>query len=103
MTIIIILLIVTYILNLIDYAQTIYVVQIFGTCVEVNPIGRFLLENNLVGICKIVLAPILLSLMGWILKDNEDMDWAAYVVFVAYIAVVLHNFVEFIQMGIFQI
>ena len=85
-------LIAIYILNLIDYWQTMYAVRLYGIGVEINPIGRFLLENNYGWVVKFIIMPILLTIVGILVRTDRKMAWVVYVALVWYIAVVAHNF-----------
>ncbi len=101
MTLQIILLILIYILNIIDYFQTIYAIQLFGIGVEINPIGRFMLENECAWIFKFIGVPILLTAIGFIIKYDKNKVWAVYFLLTVFLFVVIHNFYQLAQMGIF--
>ena len=92
MTIIIVLTAI-YILNIIDYVQTMYAVGIFGIEFELNPVGRFLIENDLVFAAKMILVPALLIIMGYLLMKLKCVTWLVYIPFVAYLVVVIRNFI----------
>ena len=92
MTKVIVSLVATYILNIVDYLQTIYAVRLCGTGVELNPIGRFLLENNYGWVVKFIIVPIPLITMGIIIRTDRKMAWVVYAALVWYIAIVAHNF-----------
>ena len=87
-------LILIYILNLIDYWQTMYVVRLCGIGAELNPIGRFLLENNCGWVVKLIVAPILLATMGIIIRTERKWSWAAYFMLILYALVVSSNFIQ---------
>lgn len=89
---IIISLIAIYILNVIDYFQTIYAVQLFGLGIEINPIVRFLFENNCEWI-KLILIPILLVIQGIIVRKNKKQSWAVYLLLIGFSFVVTNNFI----------
>lgn len=89
-----------YILNLIDYAQTIYAVNHIGIEVELNPIGVFLLENNIAWIMKIIITPIILTLMILIIKKDKAQIWVFYVLLIFYALVVINNFIMLSQINI---
>jgi hypothetical protein len=99
---VIILLIATYLLNIVDYLETIYAVQLFGIEVELNPIGRFLLENNCAWVPKIIIVPMSLIAIGFIVKIEKRWTWLVYVLFALYLAVTLHNFAMLVQAGVFS-
>ncbi len=96
----IILLIITYILNLIDYWQTMYAISLFGLSVELNPVTRFLFKHNCAGEVKIIVPIILLTALGFIVKAEKENIWAVYFVVIFYFLLILHNFAMLIQMGI---
>jgi hypothetical protein len=96
----IILLIITYIFNLIDYAQTICAISHFGLSTELNPIVRFLFKHNCIGIVKIIVPIILLTALGFIIKAEKENIWMVYFIVIFYFLVILHNFAMLIQMGI---
>lgn len=89
---VIILLIATSILNVIDYLQTTYAVQLLGVKVEANPIGRFLFKYNCEWI-KLIIVPILLAVIGLVIKVDKRYAWVAWLLLIFYIAVVVNNFV----------
>jgi hypothetical protein len=94
MTRVIISLIAIYALNIVDYFQTIYAVRLCGIRAELNPIGRFLLENNCGWVVKIIVAPILLATMGIIIRTERKWSWAAYFMVILYTLVVASNFIQ---------
>ena len=100
-TMYIILLIVIYILNIVDYCQTIYATRILGMGVEANPIARFFLENNCDGIFKLVVVPIILTMIGLIIWIDRRKIWGAYFLLVYFCCVVIHNFIALSRMGLF--
>lgn len=92
MTRVIISLIAIYALNIVDYFQTIYAVRLCGIGVEINPIGRFLLENNCGWVVKLIMVPIVLTIMGATIRKERAWSWTAYFLLVFYSGVVLSNF-----------
>jgi hypothetical protein len=101
MTLVIVLLSIVYILNIIDYFQTIYAVGLCGIGVEANPIGRFFLENNSAWIMKFIFVPIILTAIGIIVRIDKKQIWAVYLILVMYFALVMHNFIMLSRMGVF--
>ena len=97
----IILLITTYIFNLIDYWQTMYAISHFGLGVEANPIARFLFEHNCAEAVKLIVPLIILIILGFIVKIERKMIWAVYFLTAWYLLAILHNFAMLIQMGLF--
>jgi hypothetical protein len=90
----IILLVGIYILNIIDYLQTVYAIRSVDIGVEANPIVRFLLLNNYAWIVKFIAIPIILIIMGIILKFDRKQIWAPCFLFILYCAVVISNFIQ---------
>lgn len=92
-------LIIIYILNLIDYWQTMTAVQFFGIGVEANPIARILINSGYGWFAKIVIVPILLSLLGFVIYKQEIkiyqkiQSMTIYVMLIYYIIVVINNFI----------
>jgi hypothetical protein len=86
-------LILIYILNVIDYYETIYLIQNCGIDGELNPVMRFLVENDYAWGIKIIGVAILMIIYAIILiigKDKKHM-WGAYVLLTAYSVTVLSN------------
>ena len=97
----VILLIAIYILNIIDYLQTVYAVQILGIGVELNPIGRFCLEHNIALPVKVIGMLVILSIIGIItIKIEPRYICVSYAIFVSYIVVIWHNFAQSWRAGI---
>jgi hypothetical protein len=99
--IVIILLITIFILNVVDYFQTIQAIQAVGLGIEANPIARYLFQNNLALIMKLIIMPLVLALMGFVIICLENrLVWSVYFLLVLYIWVVTHNFIVLIQLGL---
>ena len=97
----VVLLIAIYILNIIDYLQTAYAIQILGIGVEFNPIGRFCFEHNCALEVKLIGMLFVLLIIGFITITIEPKYiCASIMLFVFYVAVVWHNFVQLEQVGI---
>lgn len=99
MTTTIIFLIATHILSLIDYYQTVYAIQLFGIGIEANPIARFLFENNYAWAVKLIIMPIILTIIGVITKIDKNQRWAVYLLFTIYFSIVLNNFLMLMRVG----
>lgn len=97
---VLILLIATYILNLIDYAQTIYAISYCGLGVEYNPIARFFFDVGCAGEIKLIVFPIILVIIGILVKLSRSGAWMIYVLFIVYFLLILHNFAMLMQMGL---
>lgn len=77
-----------YLLNLADYAITVYWTGLYGIEAEINPLMRHALSEPWVfAVVKLVLFPLLLLYM-W-KKKHDDTAWMALGMF---IVVVLMNF-----------
>ena len=80
---------ITYIFNLIDLIATMYLVSLFGLSVEGNPIGRWLIQTNLVYPFKIGLVGGLLLAIGLLGKRNKKAanigSWVLLTVFTSLI------------------
>lgn len=96
-----ILLVAIYVLNLIDYGQTVYAIHLAGLQVEANPIGRFLFENNYEWVAKFIVLPLLLIALGLIIKTDKRFIWGAWWLLIHFTIVVIHNFIVLIQMNTF--
>ena len=97
---IILLMAVLYILNSIDYCQTMYAIQYFGLGVEANPVARFLFEHNCGGLVKLVGFPILLAGIGVLIHFDKKQKWALYVLLVVLCVVVINNFIVLCKLGL---
>ena len=76
-----------YLLNLADYALTVYLTGLYGIACEVNPLMRYALSvPKLFAMVKLILFPLLLLWMWRTKKDD-----AALVVLGMFIVVVLIN------------
>ena len=100
MTFIIILLVITFILNIIDYLQTSYVVNIFGAAAELNPIMQSFIETNSMWVVKLVFFPLLLVFIGWVIYKFNFGRWAAWTLAIYYYFVVMRNFYILIMAGL---
>ena len=96
----IVLLIITYIFNLIDYLQTAYAIKHFGLEVELNPIARFLFEHDCASVFKIIVPAILLISLGFIVKIERKQIWNVYIICMLYFLLIMHNFAMLIKMGL---
>lgn len=93
-------LIITYILNVIDYIETIYLIQRYGTEVEGNPIMRYLFENNYDFVAKLIIPAILLLVCGIISKKDKTYMQPIYLATAYYSFLVIHNFSVIVQAGL---
>lgn len=88
-------LIIIYIFNLIDLIATIYLVSLFGLSVEGNPIGRWLIQTNLVYVVKIAVVGLALLLL-WKFKKNRFAIVGSWVILITFsLLAVYHVFIQF--------
>ena len=89
-------LLIAYLLNILDYLFTRHWVNLYGIFIEGNPLGRWLFENNLVGIVKIFIVGGVLLLIGHLLKRCPNIKWIAYIPLVVYgIIDIYHGYIYF--------
>lgn len=72
-------LIIAYALNLFDYIMTARLVKKFGTDIERNPLGRWMIEHNAAWAFKILFMGAACALMGYIIHKYPKYGWTAYV------------------------
>ena len=95
----IILLIEIFLLNIIDCAQTVYAIQLFGLGIESNPVARFMFENNVAIPLKLIAMPIVLVIVGVIVSLERRFRWVVCCIFMFYVCIVLHNCFVLVQLG----
>lgn len=85
-------LIITYIFNLIDLIVTMYLISLFGLSIEANPIGRWLIQTNLVYPFKIGVVGGLLLAIGLLSNYNPKLaNVGLWVLLIAFSALVLYQ------------
>ena len=84
-------LLIAYALNIIDYAITAYWVNLYGTEIEGNPLMRWAFENNIAWAVKIFAVGGLFALVGYLVKRYNKFRWAAWVLLIAYAAIVIYH------------
>ena len=83
-------LIVIYTLNIIDLIATMLLVKRFGIQIEGNPIGKWLIETNLVGFVKIIIVGT--ALLGlYKLQGIKIAHTASTVILVVYSILVIYH------------
>ena len=83
-------LIVIYMLNIIDLIATMLLVKRFGLEIEGNPIGKWLIETNLVWFVKIVIVGA--ALLGlYKLQEIKIARTASTVILVVYSILVIYH------------
>lgn len=84
-------LITAYLLNIIDYAFTTHWVHKFGIEIEANPFGRWMFENNVAWVYKIIIVGGLFALLGCFYERSREARIAAYILCGAYAIIVAYN------------
>lgn len=83
-------LIVIYVLNIIDLIATMLLVKRFGLEIEGNPIGKWLIETNLVWFVKIIIVGV--ALFGlYRLQGIKIAHTASTVILVVYSILVIYH------------
>lgn len=89
---------ITYIFNLIDLIATMYLVSLFGLSIEANPIGRRLIQTNLVYPFKIVVIGGLLLAIGLLSEKNRRMaDVCSWILLIIFLGLTIYHFVILIN------
>ena len=91
-------LVVLYILNLIDYVQTIYAVQLYGLGVEANPLARILLKGEYAWVLKLILAPLAIMAIAYVVKIDKRWTWVLYLLVIFYLVIVINNFAVLLRL-----
>lgn len=87
-------LIVIYVLNIIDLIATILLVKRFGIQIEGNPIGKWLIETNLVWFVKIVIVGAALLLL-FKFKNNKLAIVGSWITLITFsLLAVYHIFIN---------
>ena len=86
----------TYILNIIDYASTLYWVRSYGLDTELNPIGRWMFEQNVAWLFKIVIIGVLLGAVGWYTHRHPEAAYLAWIPLIWYGTVCLYHIAIFL-------
>lgn len=88
-------LITAYMFNIFDLITTMYLVHLFGLSVEGNPIGRWLIQTNLVYVVKIAVVGLALLLL-WKFKNNRFAIVGSWVILITFsLLAVYHVFIQF--------
>lgn len=93
-------LIITYILNVIDYLETLYLIQRYGIAVEGNPIMRFLFEHPYGWVAKLIVPAILFTICALLAIKDKRILYPVYIAAVVYVGIVLHNLNIILQAGL---
>lgn len=84
-------LIITYILNIIDYIFTAYWIKLYGTDIEANPIALWMFNHNVAWVFKIIIVGGLLAALGYLIYRNPKSAWATYIPLTVYGLIVLYH------------
>lgn len=85
--------ILTYSLSLFDLACTLYLTARFGTDIEANPIGKWLLSDTTATIIfKVVVVGAMLYLLDR-LKEYKLAQYGLYLVFAVYVVLAVYHIV----------
>lgn len=88
-------LIVIYTLNIIDLIATMLLVKRFGIQIEGNPIGKWLIETNLVWFVKVVVVGVALLLL-YKFKNNKLAIVGSWITLITFsLLAVYHIFIQF--------
>ena len=91
-----VILFITYILNIIDYIWTLYWISLYGADIEANPLMRWCFENNIAGFIKIGVVGGIFIGLGIIVDKYPRTKWAAYVLLIVYAMIVLYHGILFL-------
>jgi hypothetical protein len=86
-------LILTYLLNILDYLFTLYWVRKFGIEIEGNPIGRWMFSHNIAWLFKIVLNGGLLWAVGYYVRNHPEDAYLAWICLIAYAIIVAYHII----------
>lgn len=90
-------LVIAYILNIIDYIFTSHWVRKFGIDIEANPFGRWMFENNVAWLFKIVISGILFIIIGIYIYHKPAYSWISYIILAAFIMLTIYHIIIFIK------
>lgn len=93
-----IILTISYLLNIIDYLFTLHWVNLYGISIEGNPLGRWMFENNVAWAFKIFAAGGLFAALGYFIKRTPKAIIAAYIPLGVYAAIVIYHIFIAIQL-----
>jgi hypothetical protein len=88
-----IILFITYILNVIDYLFTSYWIHLYGLEVEANPIARWMFEHDIAGFIKIVIAGLIYIVIGYIVHKYPKYKWTTYILFLLYAFIFVYHII----------
>lgn len=89
----IICLIIAYILNIIDYIFTAHWVRLCGIGIETNPIGRWMFENNVAWVFKILIVGVIFAVLGYFIHRRPQVSWVVYIPLAVYGLIVIYHII----------
>lgn len=89
--------IIAYLLNIVDYIFTAILVSKYGIGIEANPFGRWLFENNIAWVFKIVIVGLLFAVLAYVIHKYPDMVFVAYILLAIFAAVVIYHIIIWIK------
>lgn len=91
-------LLISYLLNIIDYLFTAHWVNLYGISIEGNPLGRWMFENNVAWVFKILIVGGLFAVLGYFIKRYRKAAIAAYIPLAVYTVIVIYHVFIAIQL-----
>lgn len=88
---------ITYILNIIDYLFTTHWVNKFGIGIEFNPFGRWLYENNIAWVFKIMIVGILFFILYKFYDRYKLARICSYVILAVYSLLFIYHIITLIS------
>lgn len=86
-------LIIAYGLNIIDYIFTAYWVHNYGVGIEGNPFGRWLFQNNVAWLFKIVIVGLIFAVLWAVIKRYPKAIIALYILLGVYAVLVIYHII----------
>lgn len=91
--------IIAYLLNIMDYIFTAYLINKYGIGIELNGIGRWLFENNVAWVYKIFVVGAIMALLGYINIKHKKGTVAIYLVLGGFAVLAVYHLVILIGVG----
>lgn len=92
-----ILLIITYILNIIDYLFTAYWIKLYGLEIELNIFAQWLFKLNIAWVFKFFVIGALMFLLGYIYRVHKKGKIAIYILFIFFIILTIYHLIILIK------
>ena len=81
----------TYIFNIFDLIVTVVLFKIFGTEIELNPVGVALYDFGLLAFYKIVVIGIAMIVWYKMIQKAPRLEWTKWILFIVYGVLVLYH------------